>query len=689
MTTENTESQLKVIYSNVENNLCIIACAGAGKTTTILKRIVYLITECHVKPNSILLTTFTSAAADDMKIKLEKMIGNVCNELLIGTIDSIALRIITEHNLLTDKLYFVQEYIHILNNFLESSESIFFKESIKFMFVDEFQDINDEQFFFIDSMYKSGTKICAVGDDYQNIYTFRDSNIDYILNFEKYFNMCEIHTLSDNFRSTQEIIHVCNDIIAPNSKQIHKSMIGHRSGKKPEIILLSNKKKQYYFIHDTIKKLKLPLDKVAILSRNNNFLRDTEEYFCSKNVPNVFLNTIEDFQTKSKKNHLVISTFHKSKGLQWDTVFILGLDDEFFPNNIDVLEEERRLLYVGASRAENNLYFIIGDTPTRFLKDIKKDNSIFIHTDFDTLQISKTVDERKERKQDISMTYQEILKLKPELNSFTYETFQLKNRIKIPHFINSYDLYQEFMILLTLIFKKKYCKYIKVSENLKNLFYTLNYVKNRVDNETLYEILTEHGNEAVNILNNNLMTTVNIINTANSVCNILKINPLELRVLKYNPLKEYFDFFRYSLAIYKNKNSKWQEILSHCYKLAIAECVVQKRSKALYLNPYNDWLENIKDDLIFLIDELNVILIDAIDHGDYMTTQNSVILWKYSSSNSLKGEWVLDLLKYNKIQDKQYGIIINPLFGTIVKITYKNPTCENNIVVPGTVKLTV
>jgi DNA helicase-2/ATP-dependent DNA helicase PcrA len=246
-----------------------------------------------------------------MTKKLKNIFSGDTN-ILIGTIDSIALKIIQKFNLLSDKIYFIQEYIHIFNSFLQTEESFEFKTSIKFMFIDEFQDINDDQYAFINHMYKSGTKICGVGDDYQNIYEFRNSNIEYILKFKDYFNNCEIYTLTDNFRSTQEIISVCNDIIAPNKNQIDKVMNGHKNGTKPQLVFLPRKEHQYMFILQTIRKLKVSLDNVAILSRNNSFLVDAEDFFNAEGIPNVLLTSIEDFQTTIKKNHLVISTFHKS-----------------------------------------------------------------------------------------------------------------------------------------------------------------------------------------------------------------------------------------------------------------------------------------------------------------------------------------------------------------------------------------
>ena len=86
------------------------------------------------------------------------------------------------------------------------------------------------------------------------------------------------------------------------------------------------------------------------------------------------------------ESHLKLMTLHNSKGLEFDLVFIAGLEEDLLPhinskNNLDEIEEERRLFYVGMTRAKKQLYltlaqqrFMFGSTrfsiPSRFLKEI-------------------------------------------------------------------------------------------------------------------------------------------------------------------------------------------------------------------------------------------------------------------------------------------------------------------------------
>jgi len=71
-------------------------------------------------------------------------------------------------------------------------------------------------------------------------------------------------------------------------------------------------------------------------------------------------------ETISGNNRLVLSTIHSAKGLEWHTVFIIWALDGRFPsihalNSEEDLEEELRLMYVAATRAQNNLFFVYPD----------------------------------------------------------------------------------------------------------------------------------------------------------------------------------------------------------------------------------------------------------------------------------------------------------------------------------------
>lgn len=96
------------------------------------------------------------------------------------------------------------------------------------------------------------------------------------------------------------------------------------------------------------------------------------------------------YKRNSDDEALTISTIHSAKGLEWDTVFIIGAVDGRFPsaysfNSEEEMDEELRLMYVATTRAKNNLYItypvdmydysmqMVLSKPSRFLDNISDD----------------------------------------------------------------------------------------------------------------------------------------------------------------------------------------------------------------------------------------------------------------------------------------------------------------------------
>jgi DNA helicase-2/ATP-dependent DNA helicase PcrA len=98
---------------------------------------------------------------------------------------------------------------------------------------------------------------------------------------------------------------------------------------------------------------------------------------------------VEAGPTKLTKNAVTLMTLHAAKGLEFPIVFIVGMEEGLFPHSRSLmdssqLEEERRLAYVGITRAKENLYLTyaskrlyfgekLSNPPSRFIMDIPED----------------------------------------------------------------------------------------------------------------------------------------------------------------------------------------------------------------------------------------------------------------------------------------------------------------------------
>lgn len=88
--------------SAIDGPVLITAGPGTGKTFTLVQRAIYLIQECGVQPEQILMATFTEKAAKELITRItnelaERNISVNINEMYVGTFHSLCLRIIKEH----------------------------------------------------------------------------------------------------------------------------------------------------------------------------------------------------------------------------------------------------------------------------------------------------------------------------------------------------------------------------------------------------------------------------------------------------------------------------------------------------------------------------------------------------------------------------------------------------------------
>jgi DNA helicase-2/ATP-dependent DNA helicase PcrA len=96
--------------------------------------------------------------------------------------------------------------------------------------IDEYQDTNELQFRIVAELVRPHRNLCVVGDDDQSIYGWRGAEIKHILGFQQQFPGAKVIRLQDNYRCTQEIIAVANELVRCNRSRHEKSLVAHKTG---------------------------------------------------------------------------------------------------------------------------------------------------------------------------------------------------------------------------------------------------------------------------------------------------------------------------------------------------------------------------------------------------------------------------------------------------------------------------
>ena len=139
-----------------------------------------------------------------------------------------------------------------------------------------------------------------------------------------------------------------------------------------------------------------------LLNGIRDFIEDQKEIVDSDDnlsefLSNVTLSTDFDIEKDNNQDYISLMTLHLSKGLEFKHVFIVGLEEDLFPsalsyNTRSELEEERRLFYVGITRAKQNLYLSYANSRYRWGKLIYCEESRFLNEiDKDFVNITKQI----------------------------------------------------------------------------------------------------------------------------------------------------------------------------------------------------------------------------------------------------------------------------------------------------------
>ncbi len=270
------------------------------------------------------------------------------------------------------------------------------------LFVDEYQDVNAAQLRLLRAWWGADSDLCVVGDPNQAIYSWNGADPEAISRFSEDFENATVLELQTNYRSTAEVVTVASSLV-----RARRLTPGGRRGEGtiPSVTAYPTDLDEVAGVAMLARQARRPdrsWSKMAVLARTNSQLGLFQRSFEERGIParivgqesaaadeEVVAESLDDVGAgegldpaddwmpedaappqaapgapapgkAAQHDAVALLTFHRAKGLEWPVVFVTGLEDGFVPiaHALDDVAwaEERRLLYVACTRAEEELH---------------------------------------------------------------------------------------------------------------------------------------------------------------------------------------------------------------------------------------------------------------------------------------------------------------------------------------------
>ena len=333
------EEQREIYFSDVNQNINVIAGPGSGKTHTLTLRVARLIYYKFSNPEEILVLAYNRAVVSELKERLGQLFkdlgfGNLAKRIKIYTFHGLAKKYCKEHLENLEFEYWEPKLLEILNN----TPGVIMNQlaPLKHILVDEFQDINEVRMNLLYSLRKlTSAYLFIIGDPNQSIYGFSRSVVDpyyYYNEFDSKFTPTKF-TLLNNHRSYPDILKLASSLLTIPHNHQYLIPIATR---RPDI----NSVKNYAEIIDRTKNRiewwdqistlineqtgNLRYKQIAILFRTNNEVYRGFQKVRSLNLSNTRIRIQGNLPyqfTRIRECHSVILFFQSKIGKQIESNF--------------------------------------------------------------------------------------------------------------------------------------------------------------------------------------------------------------------------------------------------------------------------------------------------------------------------------------------------------------------------------
>ena len=260
------------------------------------------------------------------------------------------------------------------------------------LFVDEMQDANPAQFRLLQALLGEKPDLCVVGDPNQSVYGWNGADPTLLQRIPEILPGTRVIHLHENHRCSPQVVAVASAALGLDGERAPTS--ARPDGSVPRIVAHAADGDEAAWVAREAWRSHRPgrrWDQIAVLARTNAQLSAVAGAFEVERIPyriaggdlapasdvspgddRSAADKLDDPAARPRPvgrwgrrrrrvddDAVVLSTFHRAKGLQWPTVFVVGLSAGLVPiasaRTVEALDEERRLLYVALTRAEDEL----------------------------------------------------------------------------------------------------------------------------------------------------------------------------------------------------------------------------------------------------------------------------------------------------------------------------------------------
>ena len=262
------------------------------------------------------------------------------------------------------------------------------------LFVDEMQDVNPAQFRLLTTLLSDEPDLFVVGDPNQSVYGFNGADPSLLHRLPEILRGTRIIRLDENHRCTPQVVAVATAVLREGERErgetgdVADPSSSRVDGPVPGVVGQTDDQEEATWVAARAKQSRGPgrrWSTIAVLSRTNAQLAVLQATLEAAGVPCQIAgsdlgpasdlrgarssrfragvdgeNENENDEEEIERDAVVLTTFHRAKGLQWHTVIIVGLSEGLMPiasaRTQDTIDEERRLFYVALTRAEEELW---------------------------------------------------------------------------------------------------------------------------------------------------------------------------------------------------------------------------------------------------------------------------------------------------------------------------------------------